>query len=143
MRFVAFLAIAAGLGGCAATGRPTRLALTIQGAAAGAAEQQRCRDAASHAGAILDAEAPLKAYVTLEPAGGRLQVLSPSRGLVRDEARPAGTVEPLCRDAAVAASGTPEAAPPTAGLPPGEDPARDQPTSPTTSGSTYHGPIGP
>src|SRR5262245_16190678 len=129
MRFMAFLALAAGAIGCAANARQARMALTVQGAGAGAAEQQRCLVAAQRAGAVVDRAAPVKAFVTLEPSGARLQVLSPSRGLVRDVARPAGTVEPLCQDAALAAAQTPEAAPANAGAAPGESPARDYPTS--------------
>ncbi len=142
MRFVAiFVAACTGLG-CAANAQGTRLALTVQGAAAGPAEQQRCADAVRRAGAVVDGNAAVQAIVTLEPSGARLQVLSPSRGLVRDEAKPAGTVERLCTEAAFAAATTPESS--AAGLsgPPGGDiPTPPRPVTPTTSGGGYNGPI--
>ena len=72
-------------------------------------------------------------------------MLSPSRGLVRDETRPAGNVETLCRDAAlaaVAAAGATSAAAPTYDSPAslaGPEPV----SSPSTSGGAYRGPISP
>jgi hypothetical protein len=140
MRFIAVLALAAVAGGCAVNAAGARVALTIQGASAGAPERQRCVDAARRAGAIIDLTAPVKAYVTLEPTGTRLQVLSPSRGLVRDEAKPAGTVEALCHDAALAAASAPETSPQSGGPPFGQPPPTPV-TSPTASGGAYHGPI--
>jgi hypothetical protein len=141
MRFMAIFAALYAGAGCAANAQHARVALTLQGAAAGAAEQQRCLDAVRRAGAIVDANAPLKAIVTLDPSGARLQVLSPTRGLVRDEAKPAGTVEPLCQDAALAAAATPEANPTTTyGGPPGSEPLAPRPM-PTTSGGSFNGPI--
>ena len=138
MRFVAFFAL---LAGCAASAREARVALTIQGAAAGAAVQQRCLEAFRHAGAVVDDKAAVTAIVTFEATGGHLQVMSPSRGLVRDEASPTGAIEPLCRDAARAAAGTPEAVPSAFGngQPTGEVPAQAVP--PTASGGAYRGPI--
>ena len=139
MRFIAVLALAAA-GGCAISAANTRLSLTIQGAAAGAPERQRCLDAVKETGAVVDAGAPVKAIVTLDPTATRLQVMSPTRGLVRDEAKPAGTVEPVCRDAALVAATTPEAGTLNASAPPGPDVA-PPPSSPTASGGAYRGPI--
>ena len=136
MRFAALLLFA---GGCAASQQQVHVALQLQGAAAGPAERQRCLDAATRAGAIVDARAPVQAVVTLEPTGGRLQVVSMRRGLVRDESKPAGSVEALCVDAAVAASAARDSSPPAdwSGMPANEQPPR----SPSTSGSDYRGPI--
>src|SRR4051794_2793913 len=137
MRLAAVLLLAAG---CAATQSQVRVALQLQGASAGPAERQRCIDAAVRAGATIDAGAPVQAIVTLEPTGGRLQVMSLRRGMVRDEAKPPGSVEALCQDAALAAS--------VATLPPSsvaDTPASrstvDAPRAPTTSGGDYRGPI--
>jgi hypothetical protein len=138
MRFGAVLLLTAG---CATSGAPARVALQLQGAAAGPAEQQRCVEAVTRAGAIVDAKAPLQALVTLEPTGSRLQIVSPSRGLVRDESRPAGTVEALCQDAAATAAATREA--PTIATPAavGVVPSAEPPAPTTTSGGAYRGPI--
>jgi hypothetical protein len=137
MRFAAVLALAAG---CAATGAPVHVALQLQGAAAGAAEQQRCLDAATRAGAIVDARASVQALVTLEPGGGRLQVLSATRGLVHEESRPPGSVEKLCHDAALAAAA---AHAPSLAADPGSAagaPPPDHALTPTTSGGINRGP---
>jgi hypothetical protein len=142
MRFVAiFAAACAGLG-CAANAQGTRVALTVQGAAAGPAEQQRCADAVRRAGAVVDANAPVQAIVTLEPSGARLQVVSPRRGLVRDEAKPAGSVERLCKDAAFAAATTPESNAVGFGDPTGAPPP-PRSITPSASGAGYNGPIQP
>ncbi|HEY2747902.1 MAG TPA: hypothetical protein VGL86_24940, partial [Polyangia bacterium] len=85
MRFAAIFAAAFAVAGCASIAGSTRVALTVQGAAAGAAVAQQCADAVRRAGAVVDPQAPVQAIVTLEPSGARLQVLSPTRGLVRDE----------------------------------------------------------
>jgi hypothetical protein len=135
MRLAAVLVFAAG---CAANPPQARVALQLQGAAAGPAERQRCIDAATRAGAIVDAHAPVQAVVTLEPTGGRLQVLSMRRGLVHEESKPAGSVEALCQDAAAAAT-TADVAPPADWS---ATPAPDQPVrTPSTSGADYRGPI--
>ena len=135
MRLAAVLAFAAG---CAASQPQLRLALQLQGTAAGPAEQKRCLDAARRAGAIVDARAPVQAVVTLEPTGDRLQVMSLRRGLLRDESRPAGSVETLCHDAALAAA-TARDATPTADW--SNTPTPQPPRAPTTSGGDYRGPI--
>ena len=135
MRLAALLVFAAG---CAASPPQARFALQLQGAAAGPAERQRCIDAATRAGAIVDAHAPVQAVVTLEPTGGRLQVLSMRRGLVHEESKPAGSVEVLCQDAAAAATSA-DAAPPADWS---ATPTPDQPPRPpSTSGGDYRGPI--
>src|SRR4051812_2838408 len=128
MRLAAVVLFAAG---CAASQPQVRVALQLQGASAGPAMRQRCVDAATRAGAVVDERAPVQAIVTLGPRGERLQVMSLTRGLVRDEAKPPGSVEALCQDAALAAS--------VAGLPPSaaaDTPAArspmDAPRAPTT-----------
>ncbi|MCU1278243.1 MAG: hypothetical protein JWM53_1789, partial [bacterium] len=91
------------------------------------------------AGAVVDAHAAVQAVVTLEPTGDRLQVMSLSRGLVREESKPAGSVEALCQDAALAAA-TAHVTPPSTespGVPSPDQPAR----APSTSGGDYCGPI--
>jgi hypothetical protein len=137
MRLAAVLVFAAG---CAASQPHARVALQLQGAAAGPAERQRCVDAATRAGAIIDAKAPVQAVVTLEPTGSRLQVMSMRRGLVRDESKPAGSVEALCQDAALVGATTADTSPSvdwSATTPGPDQPAR----APSTSGGDYRGPI--
>ncbi|HEY2746669.1 MAG TPA: hypothetical protein VGL86_18695, partial [Polyangia bacterium] len=60
---------------------------------------------------------------------------------VRDESKPAGSVERLCKDAAFAAATVPESSPP--GTQPGVEgvPPPPRPMTPTTSGGSYNGPI--
>ncbi len=140
MRLVAICAFAAAAAaGCAASARDARVALELQGVGAGAAERQRCIDAAQRAGAIVDATAPVQAVITLEPGGDRLQVISATRGLVREESQPAGAVERLCHDAALAAAVAHQA--PLATPPAGSATAPERSPSPMTSGGGYQGPI--
>ena len=136
MRFAAVFVIAAG---CAASQQQARVALQLQGAAAGPAEQKRCFDAVTRAGVIVDARAPVQAVVTLEPTGSRLQVLSLRRGLVRDESKPAGSVETLCQDAALSAAAMGNAPAHDWSAAPG--PAEQPPRNPSPSGGDYRGPI--
>jgi hypothetical protein len=125
--------------GCATIHARVHMALQLQGTAAGPAEQQRCLDAATRAGVVVDQRASVQAVVTLDPAGGRLQVVTMRRGLVRDESKPAGSVELLCTDAANTAAAMADTAPAdwSGGTPSPEQPPRN----PTTSGGDYHGPI--
>ena len=135
MRFAAVFVIAAG---CAASQQQVHVALQLQGAAAGPAEQKRCLDAVARAGVIVDARASVQAVVTLEPTGSRLQVVTMRRGLVRDESKPAGNVETLCQDAALSAAAMGDApARDWSGTPAAEQPPRN----PSTSGGDYRGPI--
>jgi hypothetical protein len=139
MRLAAIFALAAG---CATSGQSVHVALVVQGSAAGAAEEQRCVEAATRAGAIIDPQAPVQALVTLEAKSGQLQVLSTSRGLVREESLAAGSVETLCRDAALAAAAA-HAAPTLSNDPNavGGAPSPNPQPTPSTSGAANRGPI--
>jgi len=137
------------------SGPPPHVAVQVTGAGAGPTEQKRCVDAVTRAGAVVDAQAPVQALVTLEAGGSRLQVTSTRRGLVRDEPRPGWTVERLCNDALLALVGairaeSPQAEAARAPVAP-MAPARlstepsTQPDGPppmaNTSGGIYSGPI--
>jgi hypothetical protein len=116
---VSGLAIGACLvaGGCATSGRagssedqplfaagwrgpPPRVAVQLTGTDASPDKQARCAAELARAGAVVDETgAAARAVLTLQPGGHRLQVTTQRRGLVRDEARPDGSVERLCNDA--------------------------------------------
>ncbi len=136
------LVIVALVAGCAAQSGRTRVALQLQGPAAGPAEQRRCLEAAQKLGAVVDAYAPVQALVTLDKDGNRLQVLSQRRGLLRDEKRASGaSVESLCQDAVTAAAAAGEPAMAGEQPAPGAMPAHDPPPSTVSSGGSYRGPI--
>jgi hypothetical protein len=134
-----FWAVVVGLTVGCASARGVHVNMTVQGSAAGPAEQQRCLAAAQQAGAIVDGNASVQALVTLDKDGNRLQVVSMRRGLVRDEKRSAGNVEALCRDAVMAAAASSDA--PTMDGPTQRFNGPSQPAPGTTSGNEYHGPI--
>lgn len=136
MRFWALLVLTAG---CSATVRDVRVALQLTGPAAGPAEQQRCLAAATRAGAVVDTNAPVQALVTLDQDGGRVQVVTLRRGLVRDDKRAPASVETLCQDAVAAAAAARE--PAALDAPTGAMPAAEPTPSPATSGGVYRGPI--
>lgn len=107
-------AIALLLGGCAGgvqnvednplfaaawTGPPPHVGVQVTGPGASADKQQRCAATVQKAGGVVDAAAPMQVLLTLDDKGNRLQVLSQRRGLVRDEARPAWTLDRLCKEA--------------------------------------------
>lgn len=136
MRFVAVLVLAAG---CAASARGVRVAVSLTGQAAGPAEQQRCLVAAERAGAVVDANAPVQALITLDKDGSRLQVVTMRRGLVRDEKRGQASIESLCQDAVAAAAAAREVS--TLDAPAGGVPTNEPQPSPQASGGAYRGPI--
>src|SRR5689334_2039654 len=133
MRFLAVVAFFAA--GCSAAVRQAHVAMTVQGPAAGPAEQQRCLAAVQAAGAVVDGNAPVQAIVTVDKDGGRLQVLTMRRGLVRDEKRAGGTLEALCRDAAAAAVAAHEPEPVAAPAVDNSPQHAPEPTSQTSGGA--------
>lgn len=140
------------------SGPPPHGAVQLDGPGASADARARCTQALGQAGAVVDAQAPVRARVTLDPRGNRLQVSSARRGLVRDEPRPAWSIERLCDDALLALASAlrqeqPSAAP-APDAPDGEPPSwttttaaipNDSPGAPgalpSQSGGAYHGPI--
>ncbi|MDB4970328.1 MAG: hypothetical protein JWN44_6017 [Myxococcales bacterium] len=148
------------------SGPPPRVAVQLTGNRAAPADQQRCVDTVTRAGAIVDGGAAVQALVIVDGTGNRLQITSTRRGLVRDEPRPAWSVERLCNDALYAMVGairrdTPQAetavpgatttyrthVPPPSGPyaapQPGGSPDDGPPPMPYTSGAPYRGPAQP
>jgi hypothetical protein len=124
------------------SGPPPHVAMQVSGAAGGPAEQQRCVARLAHAGAIVDANAAVQARLTLDPGGNRLQVTSARRGLVRDELRPAWSIERLCNDALLAmVSAIREESPRRGGAAVVETPY--EPAAPTREPKTMPGPAPP
>lgn len=90
--------------GCAGSVARVHVAVELTGAGAGPAELDRCFAAVRQAGGVVDPQSGIKALVTVEPNGNRVQLLSLRRGLVDDRLEPQASVEQLCKDALAAAT---------------------------------------
>ncbi len=138
------------------SGPPPHVAVQLAGSDAGGDKQQRCSAALVRAGAVVDGNAPVQAIVTVERTGNRLRVTTRRRGVVRDDPRPAWSIERLCDDALLAlVAAIREEQPGQAALAPRAPPAYSNPpfssepgarsdgppALPSSSGGTYRGPI--
>jgi len=144
MRRLGSIAIAAALAvGCAGSVAHVHVAVELTGAGAGGGEQQRCLDAVQQAGGVVDAGATLRALVTVEPSGNRVQLLSQRRGLVHDQLEPQAPVEQLCKEAVAAAvrAARREPLPVTALDEASPNSRRSMVPSDQASGAPSHGPI--
>jgi hypothetical protein len=85
-------------------GPPPRMALVVTGPAADEDKRERCAKQLARSGAIADPNTPVQAVLMLQDGANRLQVISRTRGVVRDERKPGWSMDRLCDDAIAAAA---------------------------------------
>ncbi len=106
------LLLALVLGGCdeparradpAAGSRPgARYAIFLNGTKADDGKRQRCAEEVQAAGGVIDPTAPVRAVLTLEEYGNKLEIVSQARGIVQNVDLPKWDMRRLCREALAA-----------------------------------------
>ena len=90
--------------GSVLAGRPggARYAIFLNGTRADEGKRQRCDEEIQAAGGVSDPSSPVRAVLTLEEYGNKLEIVSAARGIVQNTDLPKWDMRRLCREAMAA-----------------------------------------